>query len=60
MERGGIHWFAVACLLKYLGCHVPRCATRCRQDVEGLFIHDSAQAKVGNEEVCIVFWSSEQ
>ena len=34
-------------------------AGRCKY-VEGLFIHDPRQAKVGDEKICGVFWSSEE
>lgn len=47
-------------LLENLGCHVAWSTTRCGQDVELLFVHDSRQAEVCNEEIGIVFWSSEE
>ena len=42
----GLHWFAVAGLLEYLGGHVARSPARCSQDMERLFVHDSAETKV--------------
>lgn len=39
--RGGLHWFAVACLFEDLGCHVARRSAGCCKHVEGFFVHYS-------------------
>ena len=59
-ERRGLHGLAVASLLEDFRRHVPRRPARRREDVEGFLVHDPAQAKVGNEEICVVFGCSEQ
>lgn len=55
-----LHWFSVTGLFEDLGRHISRCAARCRQDVEGFFVHDSRQAKVGYQQVGVVFGGSEE
>ena len=58
--KGGIHGFAVAGLFEDFRCHVAWCAAGRGQDVELLLVHDSRQAEVGYQEVCVVFWSAEE
>jgi hypothetical protein len=60
MAQCALHRFAVSSFAEDLRCHVTwRSACRC-QDVELLFIHNSRQPKVGNQQIGIVFWCSEQ
>lgn len=60
MAQCALHRFAVPSFAEDLRCHVTwRSACRC-QDVELLFIHNSRQPKVGNQQIGIVFWCSEQ
>lgn len=47
-------------LLEDFRSHVSGSAACCGQDVELLFVHDSGQTKVGNEEICIILWGSKQ
>ena len=56
----GIHWLAVAGLLENLRGHVARCAARCGEHMKRFLVHDPAEAEVGNEEVGVVFWCSEE
>lgn len=51
---------AVARLLEDLGGHVAGGAARRRQHVELFLVHDAGQAKVGDEEVGVVFGGAEQ
>ena len=55
-----LHWFAMSHLLEDLRCHVPWCSTGGRKDVEGVFVHNSRQSKIRNEEVGVVFGCSKQ
>jgi len=55
-----VHWFPVPGLLEDLGRHVPRRATRRRQDVELLLVHDPRQTEVRDQQVRIVLRGAEQ
>ena len=59
-SKSSLHWLSVTSLSEYLRRHVTRCTTGGGEDMELLFIHDSRQSKVGNEEVRIVLRRSEQ
>ena len=50
----------MAGLLEDLRRHVAWCAASCGQDVELLFVHDTGETEVGDQEVGIVFWCSEK
>ena len=46
--------------LEDLGRHIAWSAAGGSQHVKLLLVHDTRQAKIGNEQVCIVLWRSEQ
>lgn len=50
----------MTCFLEYFWGHIAWRSTRRGQDVELLFIHDSGESKISDEEICIVFGSSEE
>ena len=58
--QSALHRFAVSSLAENLRCHVTWCSARRGQDVELLLIHNARQSKVGNQQIGIVFWCSEQ
>ena len=47
-------------LLKNLRCHIPRRPTRRSQNMKSLLIHDSAQPKIRNQQVRVIFRRPEQ
>ena len=47
-------------LFENLWRHVSRCTAGCSQDVKLLFIHNAGESKVGNQQVCVVLWSTEE
>lgn len=51
---------AVPGFLEDLRRHVARRAAGCRQHVELLFVHDAAEAEVGDQQVGVVFWRAEE
>ena len=55
-----IHWFSMPRLLEDFRSHVPWCAAGCSQDMKRFFVHYPREAKIRYEEVCIVFWCSEE
>jgi hypothetical protein len=55
-----LHWLSMSSLSEDLRCHVTRCSASCGQDMELLFIHNSRQSEVGNQQISVVFWGSEQ
>lgn len=55
-----VYGLAVACLLEDLGGHVARRAAGGGQHVELLLVHYTGEAKIGDEQVCIVFRRAEQ
>lgn len=57
---GCVHWFSVPGFLEDLRSHVPWCTARCSQDVKRLFIHYPRETKIRYEEICIIFWCSEE
>ena len=60
VKEGFIHRFPMPALLEYLRRHVARCAAGGGEDVEGLIVHDTGEAEVGDEEVGVVFRGAEQ
>ena len=58
--KDDLHWLPVAGFLEYLRRHIPRCAARRGEDVELLLVHDPGQAKVCDEQICVVFRSAEE
>ena len=59
-NRPDVDGFPVAGFFEYLRGHVARCAAGGGEDVEGLLVHDSRKAKVGDEQVGIVFGGAEK
>jgi hypothetical protein len=59
-DRPDVDGLAVAALSEDLWRHVARCAAGCGQDVELLFVHDAAEAEVGDEQVGVVFGGAEE
>lgn len=59
-ERVFVHWFSVPRFLEDFGCHVPWCTACCSQDVKRFFVHYPRKAKIRYEEICVVFWCSEE
>ncbi len=55
-----LHWFSVAGLFKYFWRHVARRATRGGEHVKLLLIHDSRQPKICYQQICVIFWCSEE
>jgi hypothetical protein len=59
-REDSLHWLAMACFSKDLGGHVSWSSTSCSQNVKLLFIHNSRQSKISNEQVCVILWCPEQ
>jgi hypothetical protein len=59
-SQANIHWFSMTCFPKDFRGHIPRGSTSCCQDVELLFIHNSRQSKIRDEEIRIILRCSEQ
>lgn len=55
-----LHWLAMSRLLENLRCHVAGSAAGGGEHMEGLFIHDARQTKVGNEQIGIVLGRAEE
>lgn len=60
VNKWHIHRLSVTGFLEYFRGHVAWRSACCGQDMELLFVHYSRETKVGDEEICIVFGSSEQ
>jgi hypothetical protein len=50
----------MAALAEYLRSHVAWCAAGGSQNVKLLFIHDSAEPKVCDKQICIILWCPEK
>lgn len=50
----------MSCLLKNFRRHIPRRTARCGQHVELLLIHNTREAKVGNQQVGVILGGPEQ
>jgi hypothetical protein len=59
---GGVdlHCLAVAGLFEYFRRHVARRPARSGEDMELLFVHYPRESEVCYQEICIVFWRSEE
>ena len=55
-----LHWLAMPALLEYLRSHVARCPACGSQDMKSLLIHDPAEPEIGNQEVGVIFWCTEE
>ena len=55
-----LHGFAMTRLFENFRSHVARCAAGGGENVKSLFVHDSREAKIGDEEVSVVFRGAEE